>query len=599
MAITYRHDVVWQNFHYTIGDRRDAEGHPYQMVSELAQVAQSQSTGGGLNAFAAHARDTFGHLEHLLAKEPNGAARDAGLQGAKWSFSKLTGNKARAYDCATLKSLAFASDDELVAGVRRTGPIALVGGGTTLAELTAWSEPQGFSLKTSGSFLHSTLAGSVATASHGSRLGYGGIQNMVRGMHLAVAPGRHCWIERASAPVLSDKALRDLAAAGTDVMIVRDDRHFENALIHLGAMGVVLGLAVELTRNIQFARLRLAKAIDTDWLRLVEQGKFTEMARRHGVDHSPEFYELTIEPTAPMGPTALHTWYFKSSRTRTSIDSRKPGNSSAAFANLAAKTLDPIKDNVPELLAKLNALTPDDKSAGGDPGDMERALGFVLRGTRSALDYYRKDTVFRDATGDFDPASTGTESGTWGALHPGCISTGEPGALYNASFAISRERTGEAVRAICAAVADLPPVFLFTLRFVSQPAGTLAFTRFQENTVIEIDGLSPLAMQGAALALLENPETAHLASIVRGIENTTAIGAKRVRPALRNARVDYSMHWGKLGDLDGAKVVEDFGGNGRGDGSLIEEWRTTRELLVPPHTRHLFENAAIREYRLV
>ncbi len=72
-----------------------------------------------------------------------------------------------------------------------------------------------------------------------------------------------------------------------------------------------------------------------------------------------------------------------------------------------------------------------------------------------------------------------------------------------------------------------------------------------------------------------------------------------MRTALSNARTEYSVHWGKLGGLDGMKVVADFGANGNGDASLIREWQETRELLVPPHTRHLFENAAIRNYRLV
>ncbi len=235
------------------------------------------------------------------------------------------------------------------------------------------------------------------------------------------------------------------------------------------------------------------------------------------------------------------------------------------------------------------------EDAGLGPSDLKRALALVLKWFESAFDDYRNKSGFLDEIGDFDPA----RNGSWRALHPGIITTGEPGQLYNASFAISRARTGEALRAICTAVADLPPIFLFTLRFESQPAGTLAFTRFQENTVIEIDGLSPLAMDWAAALAGSVTETADLVPTFQAISETTAIGAKRVRTALSNARIEYSMHWGKLGELDGAKVVADFGANGNGDASLIREWQETRELLVPPHTRHLFENAAIRNYRLV
>lgn len=598
MTITYRQDVLWHNFHRTIGDQRDERARLFQMVAECAEVTPDNASAEGLAQFAAHARDVFSHLEYLLARMGDTATGDAGLQGAAWSFAPLVGNKDSVFDCATIKTLALAAPDDLAAVSRESGRIAFVGGGNTLDELTAWSEPQGLSIRTSGTFLHSTLAGSVATASHGSRLDYGGIQNMVCGMHLVVAPGVHCWVERASEPVLSDKALAALSAAGASVTLVRDDRHFENALVHLGAMGVVVGLAMQLIPDRRYAPLRLAKPIDDPWMRQLEQGNFQDLARQHGVDHDPQFYELTIEPTKAFGTAALHIWYFHADQGEVS-DDVKQGNTAKAYSGLAEKTLAPIANRVPDLLSALTAVSFKNAPAAPDPADVARALKLVLMNHESAFDYYRKTSGFLDAIGDFDPGNSQTKSGSWRALHQGEITTGQPGALYNASFAVARGRTREAVDAICAAVADLPPIFLFTLRFVSQPAGTLAFTRFQENTVIEIDGLSPLAMDWASLLAASDPNTAPLVPVIKSIRDTTLIGARRVRKALSDARIEYSMHWAKLGELDGDKVVADFGTSEDSDLSLIQQWQETRRLLVPEHTRHLFANAAIRSYRLI
>ena len=170
--------------------------------------------------------------------------------------------------------------------------------------------------------------------------------------------------------------------------------------------------------------------------------------------------------------------------------------------------------------------------------------------------------------------NSGQPATSWGGLHLDEITGGYPGALYNASFAVKPIDIPVVIPMICAAMAGLDPVFLFTLRFVDNAAGTLAFTRFSQNVVIEIDGFSENA-----------PVFGHYG-------HNTREGALRIREALDGAGIEYGMHWAKLGQLDATKVAADFG-------SAIGRWRGTRDQLLSTQMREICWNTAVVQYGLV
>jgi hypothetical protein len=58
------------------------------------------------------------------------------------------------------------------------------------------------------------------------------------------------------------------------------------------------------------------------------------------------------------------------------------------------------------------------------------------------------------------------------------------------------------------------------------------------------------------------------------------------------------MHWGKLGDLDQAKVYADYENPSLPD-SLIRRWRETRDALLSPFGKKIFWNDAVVSYGLV
>jgi hypothetical protein len=140
--------------------------------------------------------------------------------------------------------------------------------------------------------------------------------------------------------------------------------------------------------------------------------------------------------------------------------------------------------------------------------------------------------------------------------------------------------------------AQLSPTFIFTARFVTNAAGTLAFTRFAETAVIEIDGASPWILKFLAKRYDD------FAPIARELETVVRNGAMLVRHVLDAKGIEYSMHWAKLGELDAAKIECDFGPFDDAH-SPLARWRMTREKLLSPAMRNIFWNEALVNYGLV
>jgi hypothetical protein len=210
----------------------------------------------------------------------------------------------------------------------------------------------------------------------------------------------------------------------------------------------------------------------------------------------------------------------------------------------------------------------------------------------SAFEAYRVLGHFNDPRVPFQSAGGDPSHYSWRGLHQGEITTGKPGALYNASFAIDCAQLPMALTAICQATKILPPTFLFTVRFVSHAAGTLAFTRFPLSAVIEIDGVSPLYWKWQEIAYPDGKPQFDKAA------NAVSTGALLVRAALEAVDIDYSMHWAKLGMLDPQKVELDYGPSTDAQ-SPLSRWRRTRKALLGAQGEHLFWNDALVQYGLV
>jgi hypothetical protein len=97
--------------------------------------------------------------------------------------------------------------------------------------------PQGQSLEACGASNGQSIAGAIATGTHGSAIRFGGIAEAVRALHIVVSPRRSIWLEAASDPVTADGFAVHLGAE-----LVRDDEQFFAALVHFGSLGFIQGV---------------------------------------------------------------------------------------------------------------------------------------------------------------------------------------------------------------------------------------------------------------------------------------------------------------------------------------------------------------------
>lgn len=600
-SIRYDAYSAWSNYHLTLGRAEPGKLLPELRIEDAGRVHAGEPNGTiGFDAFAAAGAALRGHVHRVLKRVATRAADStmplkrpfaAGLVGRGWSFSPLIGSEASQLDCSGLTGCMLVPTQYRDPACQAPdGHLALVGGGTRLRELVDWGAQHKLTVRTSGTHLGPTFAGAASTASHGSRLCFGGIQNMVHGMHLITGPREHVWIERGSAPALTNAAARALGdGLDTPLRILRDDDIFDDALVHLGAMGIVNCMAVELVGDSVFELMLRDRGVDSAWLRQLSAGAFRDVAAWLGRDERPAFYEATLDPHGWNGGHALHTLYL-------------PGNPFLPPSNTPAPVVRPA-DAIASLAESLSTDCLQGLDFGqfdaiplsGPPGGGEVPIRLFDPHSQacSAFDYYRD-------LGGFALPIPPSGFYRWGNLHRDEITGGTPGALYNASFAIERTRLPDAIPAICEAVARLPRSFVFTIRFVSEPAGTLAFTRFEENAVIEIDGLSPFAcrLAMARLSLSPKPDPQDL-QLLKRLMTVLPAGAAAVRTALSAVNIPYSMHWAKLGGLDRAKVYADYGDPVSDPHSLIRRWRTTRDALLGPEGRAIFWNEAVVNYGLI
>ncbi|MEU4697328.1 FAD-binding protein [Nonomuraea dietziae] len=122
-------------------------------------------------------------------------------------------------DAADTKG-ALVSLDALPRTVDLDGSTVRVGGAVRYAELAPRLHRAGFALRNLASLPHITVAGSVATATHGSGDGNGNLATAVRAMELVTAEG-------------------DL------VSLAEGDPRLSGAVVGLGALGVVVSLTLE------------------------------------------------------------------------------------------------------------------------------------------------------------------------------------------------------------------------------------------------------------------------------------------------------------------------------------------------------------------
>ncbi len=223
--------------------------------------------------------DSLGALRELV-----GASRRVRVLGSGHSFNEIADTD------GVLLSLAALPPVIAVDTAART---VRVSGGVRYAELAREVHAHGLALHNMASLPHISVAGSVATGTHGSGVGNGSLACAVRAVELVLADG-------------STRTLR------------RGDAQFDGAVVSLGALGVVTALTLDLEpayemRQHVFTGLELADldfetvasaaysvSLFTDW----RAPRFNQVWLKQRVDQSPA--PVPVFPWASPAATPQH-----------------------------------------------------------------------------------------------------------------------------------------------------------------------------------------------------------------------------------------------------------------------------------------------------
>ena len=317
--------------------------------------------------------------------------------------------------------------------------LLLVQAGATVDEVYESAEELGRSLRTGGASNGQSFAGACATGTHGSVWQAGGIQDHVRAVQL-VTPERILWIEQEKA-MLSDGFIAD-----TGSQIIRDDRIFAAAQLHVGAMGFVTAMLIETDPIYMVQNIQKAAKIKREHIDWLCRGEFHKFSTTFGLSEIPYLQQLILNPFDPFGKKSLLRFLYKR----------------------------PYDPNIPPP-------APGQMGAGYDALTL---LGRAMANSdlfKAEILQLAMEKAYPDNRDVNDPPAIATWGHTTEEHAP-------IASLFNGSVTLDRKSLGKAFDLIIDSFREGGGCTVVTLRFVSQAQGLLAPALWPDNVVIDFDG---------------------------------------------------------------------------------------------------------------
>jgi hypothetical protein len=278
-----------------------------------------------------------------------------------------------------------------------------------------------------------------------------------------------------------------------------------------------------------FGFVQIQKDMTAAALDLLQRGQFREFSAwlDEKYDEEPYFVQVILNPFDPTGSVGLH---------RLLLLREARGAAPAVNSRLAIG--DPL-----QLISEILEYYPDLRP---------HALPLLMKAAYQEHEYIEGETALY----------------TWGETTPAHKNFGR---LFSASIAINRNDLTSTVEIMSRAFRESGGgELVFTLRFVTASRGTLAFDRFNESVVIDMDGIYSAASRQSAAAVIA---------------------------ALDSSGVTYGLHWGKLGGVSASTVKRDFG-DPADPNTAAGKWVAARRILLSAELHDHFANRALRDWGL-
>jgi FAD/FMN-containing dehydrogenase len=363
------------------------------------------------------------------------------LHGGTWSMSRCAATDGWVIGTKSLNLLFHLRERSIrpeYGGDKQA--LWLAQGGCSIAGLTRQLRPFGQSLPACGASNGQTIAGAIATGTHGSAVRFGGIQEAVRGIHLVVSPTKTIWLVPAT-----DTATDDGFAAQLGAELVSDDELFNAALVSFGGMGLVQGVLVQARRTFTLRSFRRRLPYDDSFKQAVA---------------SMDFTALPVPPPA-QGLPRDDLWHYSGV-----ID---PFHSERGVF-VTAMYDQPCGPG--STLPNPGGIAPGDELYGKLGSLLDLLPGLIPRAVTVLVENDQKDHT--DLCGTLDEHFAATE--TRGKAAGSAVSVATADAIRALDMMIEINR------------AHGPFPCIFGLRFVPGTRATLGFTRFPRTCIIDVDG---------------------------------------------------------------------------------------------------------------
>lgn len=480
------------------------------------------------------------------------------ITGSAWSQADLFASPAIRIDTALDKAIWPIPQTALAPSFKgNVDHFVMASGGTKLEDIMRFLDERGLSFRTAGSHKGQSIAGAIATGTHGSLLGEMGLETHIRGLLFVAGSGAKHWVADPDCPVLSDAFVSGFATPA-------DTALFEDTVIHLGGLGYCAAVLIEAVPRFGLSWKKTLAPLGEDWWDAVAEADYARAAAPVIGDKPPAFYELTFDPNKPLTREVMQTIYWREELPndyRTAPDPKDPPE--------ARDALDLIADGINAFSARMVASRSDKDDEDEDGlSNFARRLR-LLDIAEMTFEDFRKEVAKK-------PASTKPESllvltGDWKPREVFGIRID----TFNAALAVpvgELKRTLEIGHEIAA---KWRKHFVFTARFAVKSRASMSFLRFEDSAIINIDGLTRAGMAGWI---------SHSDEFARDFTD-----------ALEEAGVPFSMHWGKDIPSKASKIAADFGPAGFG---AATRYKAARAVLVPAPLRDKLCPPQLKEWGL-
>ncbi|MDY7099120.1 MAG: hypothetical protein SXU28_13375 [Pseudomonadota bacterium] len=503
---------------------------------------------GDLATDLAERSQTIGAMMDRLA----GQEQPVAITGSAWSQSDLFPSPAIRIDSGEDRALWEVPESALVPEVSdESARFVFATGGSKLSEIMEFLDAHGMSFRTAGSHKGQSIAGAIATGTHGSIIGETGLESHIRGLLFVNGSGAAHWIADPERPVLKPGFTEGFAHN-------IHPASFTDALIHLGGLGYCAGVLLEGVPRFGLSWAKRVAPLPESWWSHIAVADYDAAGAGLSDGQPLAFYELTFDPNAPLDGEVMQTVYWRDELADTA-------------AMHSPQTQPAPRDALDMLADGLNSISEQMVSARRDPPhdpetetpDQDRPgflnLGFVgLGGIRLVdipemiFDDFRKSAEKEPRSSE--PSSLLQLTGEW-----------EPRSVFgiridtfNAAICVPVGHLQSALEIGAGIAPKFRKHFVYTVRFAKGSRASLSFLRFEDCAIINIDGLTRAGIAG----WISHSDEA----------------AEAFTDALAMAGIPFSMHWGKDIPSSADKIARDFG-------PAVTRYQDLRAQMVPPPLR--------------